>query len=74
MGQEPSLRVIVRRPDQPGERGCGQGPDVRVRPRLADSRSFDRDGGVVHERAAVFGQPAAGAGCFKRAHGCVLPS
>jgi len=70
MLQEPSLCVIVRRPDQPREREYGQGPDVRVRPRLAASR----DSGLVRECSAIFGQPSADAGCVKGAHCCVLPS
>jgi len=61
MLQKPSLRVIVRRPDQPGQWEGRQGPDVRVRPRLAEDRPVGR-GGVVRECSAVFGQPAAGAG------------
>ena len=43
MLQKPSLCVIVRRPDQPGQWEGRQGPDVRVRPRLAEDRPFDRD-------------------------------
>ena len=60
MLQEPSLCVIIRRPDQPGEREKREA--VSLWPRIRQENSFGR---IVDKGAAVFGQPFSAAKGFR---------